>query len=179
VTAAAIYTSDGGRSWQRSAVPGGLARLGATSCADGSHCISIGMSPSADPSSAFPYGPADALVSDDGGRSWSTAGRVSSQLLDLKALSCPTAVDCWAAGRVVGQPVGALEVTHDAGATWTSVTLPSLLAGEQSTVTGQMSAGVQAVPSVSCPATGPCMAFASQGEMVGADKDFVLRGGGA
>jgi len=172
---AALYSADGGHTWQRSAVPTVPVPLRAVSCASADHCVAIGDTPL---SGNGPQRPSEALVSDSGGRSWSTADQIGHEPMDLESVSCPSAEDCWAAGRVVGEPLGVIEATHDGGTTWTSLPLPSTLTPTQRVSSGLSSLQIQDVSSVSCPSTGPCSALGAQASGVGAGPQLVLRGGG-
>jgi len=178
VAAAAMYSSDGGRTWSPATVPSTLARLRVVSCAAADHCVAIGDPPSSTANGADPYGPPEALTSADGGRSWSVAGQVTTGPLLVAALSCPSTADCWASGRITGQTDGAIEATHDGGATWAPVPLPATLTPTQQAASGLSLLQIQDVSSVSCPTSGPCLALAARGTGTGADQQYVLRGGG-
>jgi photosystem II stability/assembly factor-like uncharacterized protein len=76
------------------------------------------------------------LHTADGGATWST---VAVPTGDAVALSCSSAIECWASGTGIA-------ATTDAGREWTAETLP---------------ASVGTVPQVSCSKNAECVATAA------------------
>lgn len=96
-------SSDGGRRWTIAAVPAGVAQLDDVSCATATTCIAVG------PGSRS--APGDILRTLDGGRSWRGVAYGPRRI--LLSVACATARDCWSVS-------GGIEVSHDAGATWSN-----------------------------------------------------------
>ena len=144
---AALYSQDGGSTWQPASLPAGVGTLGSISCGDTSHCLATAAT-------ANGPAPGDLLSSTDGGKSWGTlaTGGVPTSL--LMGVSCASASFCWVSGAVVPSeipwasgfaiPVGSAQVqgllatTQDGGQSW-------------QTVQPSPSLDIGVVPAVSCP----------------------------
>jgi photosystem II stability/assembly factor-like uncharacterized protein len=174
VSAAALYTTDGGRTWSPAVVPAALARIRAVSCADAAHCVAIANGPSAGSgmTTPDPYGPSEALASTDGGRTWLLTGSIGSPPASLVSISCPTTTECWAVGMLGSS--GVIVATSDAGATWTPVQLPTALTPAQRKATGLLQLDIENVSSVSCSTSGTCVAIGLQGSLDPAHRQIVL-----
>ncbi len=179
---AAAYSTDGGASWSAATVPAGIAVIRAVSCSDDGACTSVANGPSTTSvPGAGPYGPSTILTSTDGGHSWTEPGATGLAPADLSAIACPTTVDCWVAGRsasgaTANSRTGIIEATHDAGATWSTETLPTRATPAQQASTGLVGLDIEDVSSISCPADASCLAMAAQGSSTApAEQHLVLR----
>jgi photosystem II stability/assembly factor-like uncharacterized protein len=106
-------SSNGGVSWNNSAMPAGTPPLDAISCGDANQCVAVGQG---------------AIVStSNGGASW-TLSAVPVANTTLIGASCPTASICVASGVTetpFGPYTGAIVRSTDGGNTWTAATLPA------------------------------------------------------
>ena len=120
----AIRTLDWGATWKVGsplAVPVGLQRL---SCGDPVHCLVV-------IAAAQKIGGGLTFRIDttaDGGRTWTSSGPPSGWSNFPTAVDCANGNDCWIAmseysHTAYGGPN--IEVTHDAGATWSALRLPA------------------------------------------------------
>lgn len=156
----ALYSADGGRSWQQAAVPVGIGPLGldTLSCEDQSQCLAL--------TTASATGASLNVVAatTDGGVTWALTGDSGlpsgSQPF---ALSCAPGGSCWIGGSLVTstepQLIGGLQpsllaMTADGGQTWQASQLAPSLA--QGTVT-----------SVSCPDATSCYSMEARGNEPG------------
>ncbi len=118
-------SDDGGTSWSVSQ-RAGMSQLTvlATTCPSARRCVALAEKgdPSAyPPAAAQPAGVA--LVSDDGGRSWSPARVRGAAVQFLGGLACPSVKDCYATGVAADgtRPArGFLLVSSDGGIEWTT-----------------------------------------------------------
>ena len=119
----AIYTTNGGLSWQSGTVPVGTSVLEGVSCGSIAVCVAISSSSStgASTGSVAPM----LLTTSDGGQVWQDAA-LPPGVQHLSSVSCPTASDCVAVGAVSstggsgGQSasVAGTVVTTDGGTSW-------------------------------------------------------------
>jgi len=133
-----LVTTDGGSTWSASLVPVPSDHSGdylaAVSCSDSLHCVAVGDS--ADQQGvkdgvpdAFTNTPV--IATSDGADSWSVQYTDTSDPyppdLNLKAVSCPTDAECWAAGEQLpnsqsrGATGSVVIHTFNGGAAWPSV----------------------------------------------------------
>jgi photosystem II stability/assembly factor-like uncharacterized protein len=106
-------TVNGGATWTSESIPsnipgvshGDLIGLTAVSCADLSHCVTVGYDPTASRTVL--------LSSTDGGTSW--AGTGAPTVAALYSVRCYDSLYCVAVGQG-----GAIDTTGDGGATWQS-----------------------------------------------------------
>ena len=136
----AITTVDGGIHWTThptSASTNGS--LTGMSCPTASRCVATGRDGD----------PMIAVASNDGGATWQTVYRPSSQGW-LGSVSCPTVASCVAAGEH-----GWIAVTHDGGATWSS---PSSGSSTQ-------------LNAISCPTEMTCFAAGEAGTVLATAND--------
>lgn len=82
----AASTGDGGRTWNRQALPPGLLTLSSLSCATNARCVAIGTGAS---------GPV--IVATTASAGW-TEERVPAGVSTLSSVSCTTTAECWAVG---------------------------------------------------------------------------------
>jgi hypothetical protein len=83
--------------------------LSSTSCADPSHCVSVGASPD--------YQTPVSMASSDRGLYWQTGSFPSGSSGPLNGVSCIDALHCWAAGTSsTGDPT--VYVTSDGALAW-------------------------------------------------------------
>jgi photosystem II stability/assembly factor-like uncharacterized protein len=109
--------------WSREPLPSGIGSLNDISCVahkGGGHCVSVGQNSSG-------QGPV-ALVSDDGGASWSKVG-LPSGAAALYGVSCSNASRCWAVGEAdLSGDHAAILGSTDGGKTWKREAVPNLSA---------------------------------------------------
>jgi hypothetical protein len=123
-------TTDAGRTWQETQIPGLHQVFPGISCPDANECW-------------VPTG-SGALRSVDGGSTWTSVTTPTVPTREgilsngWQSISCSSATDCVLAGP-------GMVATVDGGTTWAPVTLPSQVGN---------------VPSVSCEPQGSCIAFA-------------------
>ncbi len=157
----ALFSDDGGISWQQGQIPT-ADTLTSLSCADSLHCMAVEATDTLAGNPKLVSGPfIDSFISTrDGGKTWTaTPGNEPEQWI-LGVISCPTALQCTAAGAL--HPPGAtpstftqtkLEgfvlATDNGGQTWNSVELPQFNRTPITTVT-----------SLSCPESKTCFALA-------------------
>jgi len=130
---AAWYSHDGGATWQRGRHPGAIWTIGShdlpesgtMSCSDHLHCWA------AMTSQQIGYrGFATAFVAtSDGGATWVTQPLPTDRAQQFipQGMSCPTALQCYAAGGDSAGPV--ILTTRDGGAIWAPVNLPATRPG--------------------------------------------------
>lgn len=168
---AAAFSSDGGRTWSTASLPtsGAVGSMGAVACGGPADCLAV--APSSGSAGAASPSPSVALVSMDGGRSWTSAGSFADSPLYLTSASCIDADSCWVAGETTGATgpshQGVIESTGDGGGTWTDEPLPGT-----STTSGGVTAGF--VASLSCAAGGSCLALAGALAPATVTGDVVL-----
>jgi hypothetical protein len=137
-SASALFSDDGGLTWQMGTLPV-ADMVEALSCADAEHCMAIEITRTVAGSASFVSGPEiDTFIStDNGGRTWKATTGNEPQHWLLGAVSCSTALDCWADGyehpagenirQILGgtsPPRGVVLATDDDGKTWSMVPLP-------------------------------------------------------
>lgn len=121
-----LSSRDGGKTWVAGPTgPGAGPGIVYSSCGDATHCMLVFVS---GPSTA-PY---EIVTTSDAGLTWQTSGPPTGWLNMPTAVSCATADDCWIAMSYYSgsNPAGAyskplIEETHDGGASWSSIPLPS------------------------------------------------------
>lgn len=168
-TAAAAYSTDGGRSWTSATVPAGAPPFGSVSCWDATHCVAIGTT------TRHALGTGAVLATSDGGAHWAAvtgAGLVGSAApgFTVVALTCPASTVCWGVGQEIltTPPVdtsqvltawgkthsveAAIVTTSDGGGHWATAPLPATVATRTSSV-----------HAVSCLTAARCLAAASNG----------------
>ena len=97
-------------------LPPGLGYLTGVSCV-GAHCVAVGGTPE-------PGASAGAMVSADGGKSWSLAS-VPAGFAGLYGVSCSSTANCWAVGELSGGGhLGGAIASRDGGRTWVSQSFP-------------------------------------------------------
>lgn len=176
-TAAAFYTDDGGLTWSSATVPHGLVIVRAVSCVDATHCLAVANEPAS--GSATQIGPSEALVTSDGGRTWSATGSLATLALVLTSVSCVSIDNCWAAGQSAVAPAGVVVHTTDGGRSWSAVQLPSYISLGPGTT---KPLNLQNVSALSCSADGGCVALGAGNTFDVDITQIVLRsspGGGA
>jgi hypothetical protein len=97
-------------------LPDGLLRV---SCGDASHCLIVGESPAH----------SEIATTATAGRTWRVTGLPSGWLNMPTALDCANGLDCWVAMseysfKDPGYSHPNIEVTHDGGASWSTLSLP-------------------------------------------------------
>jgi hypothetical protein len=106
-----------GRSLSSEPLPSGLSFLSGISCV-GIHCVAVG-------GTAEPTASAGAVVSTDGGKSWSNAS-IPHGIAALYGVSCSSASRCWAVGELSGGGhAGAVVTSSDGGRSWIAQTFPT------------------------------------------------------
>jgi photosystem II stability/assembly factor-like uncharacterized protein len=155
-----LMSNDGGMTWQAGQVPT-ADTLTSLSCADSLNCMAVESSTIATGAPApAAYSLADTFITtSDGGKTWTaTPGNEPNQWA-LSAISCPTALECWATGgshppdaptSTYASWQGFVLETNDGGRTWSSVELPQYNGSP-----------ITAVTSLSCPDPTKCFALAS------------------
>jgi photosystem II stability/assembly factor-like uncharacterized protein len=99
-------TTDGGKTWHESSIPGAGYLTAPVSCAAAGNCW-------------LTTGDGDTVLhTGDGGSTWSA---VPVPAGDAEAVSCSSAVDCWISGTGIA-------VTTDAGRAWSRQPLPTAVA---------------------------------------------------
>jgi photosystem II stability/assembly factor-like uncharacterized protein len=137
-----LTSADGGHSWRRAEQSSRLSPV-ALACPHASYCLSIAQSGS--PTSSSPA-PGDALVSRDGGATWTVVDRdVSNALAGLPlSIACSSPASCLATAGGTQD----LSASTDGGHHWHPVTsLPASPGG----------IGSSFVTAASCFKTGPCL----------------------
>jgi photosystem II stability/assembly factor-like uncharacterized protein len=152
-----LRSTDFGATWTVTPAPASI-RPGPgvllVSCGDTLHCLAA--YPSATPGAAA----IELASTSDGGATWNIAPAPASWGTIAVAVSCDASDDCWVSsssygvnksgGTAVAQagysdPV--VEVSHDGGATWSSIGVPAQFNGKPTAVVGPLS----------CPATAGCI----------------------
>jgi len=153
---AAWYSHDGGATWRRGAHPDSLWTMasndlpeaGTISCSDRLHCWAAMSSQIGEPAIATAF-----AATSDGGATWVTQSlpvRRARQFIP-QAMSCPTALRCYAAGGDSAGPV--ILMTRDGGHVWTPVNLPKTNTGKP------RESGIEpAIGLIACAAAGRCVA---------------------
>lgn len=181
--AVVLESGDGGQQWATASIPAGTAVARSVSCAGTGQCVAIAdppARPAPGTSANDPYGPALALASSDGGKTWSAPGSVGLVASTLVTITCPVPSDCWAAGSLLtlpssGPSTAVVVSTSNGGASWSTGRLPTEPTPAQRKATGLVELDIQTVTSVSCPSVGACVAFGFQGSLANpADEQIVL-----
>jgi hypothetical protein len=175
-TGVVLRSTDGGRTWSRADIPATVARVRAVSCPSADRCVGIGNGPSSATGPDASDGPSEALTTDDSGRTWSLLGG-SSELPQstLTSISCPSATACWAVGQTLATRSGVIVATDDAGTSWATVQLPTVLSPAQQRSTGFTHLDIESVSSVSCPEVSTCVAIAAPANLALGNQQMVLR----
>jgi hypothetical protein len=113
-------TSDGGQTWTRATLPGGLVP-GGLACTDGGDCAVTGYNPAA---SAGDAGGAAAAYSIDGGVTW-TAATLPAGTNPLHSVACTGSGFC-ITSEFGGSPRASILTSSDGGVTWTAVSTTGL-----------------------------------------------------
>lgn len=126
-----LQSTDGGSSWSAVADPEPDADLVSVACPTATLCVAVGATanPDHDMSGA-------AVVSTDGGVTWSAANPVGYADQPLDSVSCPSSSTCVAVGAVI-------DVSADGGSSWQVRTVPG---------------GIQSLSSVACSSATQCVA---------------------
>jgi photosystem II stability/assembly factor-like uncharacterized protein len=137
-------TSNGGKSWSSSWVPGQAIQ---PSCWDARHCIANDSSLA----SMLPSGhrSTDVVETSDGGASWQLRQIGGSKIDVIQALTCPMHDECVAAGFSLATGAVVVE-THDGGVTWSEDQIPS---------------GTSNFTDLDCPSAGACFAIAYDSQL--------------
>jgi photosystem II stability/assembly factor-like uncharacterized protein len=155
-----LISNDGGLTWQAGQVPTADS-LTSLSCADSLHCMAIESSTIATGAPApAGYSLVDTFITtNNGGQTWTATPGNDPNQWALSAISCPTALECWATGgshppeaptSTYASWQGFVLETSDGGRTWNSVELPHYNGSP-----------ITAVTSLSCPDSSKCFALAS------------------
>jgi photosystem II stability/assembly factor-like uncharacterized protein len=161
----ALYSADGGSTWNTASLPPAVGRLTRLSCASASDCLASFFAPASSNKTTIT---SSLLATADGGQSWTPAPSSPRQF--ITGLSCPSASRCWASGIDIshgpGQPArteGATSFTSNAGSTWQQSPLP---------------AGTRAVVGISCPTASNCYAIAFENARSEPIRPVLLAYGG-
>jgi hypothetical protein len=156
-TWAAWYSHDGGVTWRRGRHPDAIWTLagpdlpeaGTMSCSDRRHCwAAMSSQQIGEPGIATAF-----VATSDGGATWITQPLPADRAKEFipLAMSCPTALECYAAG---GDSVGpVILTTRDGGAIWKPVHLPGTGAG-----TARGGGMVTSIGLIACASAGHCVA---------------------
>jgi photosystem II stability/assembly factor-like uncharacterized protein len=118
-SAAALYSSDDGRTWSPASVPPSGRILLYVSCSDSTHCVGISQTLGGPRHFA-----SHLLDTDDGGKSWFTSSGAIPRL-NLLTISCPSREVCWVGGNRAGDGgVGVVYSTNTGGKNWIVGQLP-------------------------------------------------------
>ncbi len=135
-TAAVLTTDDGGADWTQALAPAGAIVLTGVDCTDAADCTAI-----ADDGTTF-----WSALSTDFGHSWVREGNLPAAVEDPGQLSCSSDGPCLVTGftpTTAGHAQGAIALSSDGGATWT---------------TSQVPAGTGLLQSVACATPTSCLA---------------------
>jgi hypothetical protein len=170
-----LTSDDRGLTWQRHAWPKGYGPgpVPEVTCVDASHCAMIGfIERNGTVKDQFGYTSGKDAVqytviafSSDGGATWTASALPHSipyPMMD--ALTCPTALTCYAAGSdLIAQRIGntynagssVVAITHDAGRTWQRVTfaVPAKVPG------GMQGDSFMDIGQIQCPRPDACIAI--------------------
>jgi photosystem II stability/assembly factor-like uncharacterized protein len=141
-SALVLSSTDGGRSWRSVATSMAMTYTG-LACGSRSDCLVIGQASLAQVSNS----PPGVMISDSAGRSWTAVA--SSGLPDEFALP-PISVSCSSPERCLVVGEGGMARTSDGGETWTAF--------QPSPLPSHGYDGIS-MTSVSCVASGPCLAL--------------------
>jgi photosystem II stability/assembly factor-like uncharacterized protein len=155
----ALFSDDGGLTWQKGQIPT-ADTLTSLSCADPLHCMAVESTQTLAGSPDLAAGPlTDTFISTrDGGKTWTRTPGNEPEQWSLGAISCATALHCWATGalhapgatlRSVSDWQGLVLATDDGGQTWHSVELPQF-----------DGVPITTVASLSCPDSTTCFGLA-------------------
>jgi len=126
-----LSSNDGGRGWQRLALPKALWRVGALACSSARSCVLVGNaaprpgSPWISPGNggAISVGGPLAAVTGDGGASWALVA-MPAALVGPTQVTCVSSGSCWAEGQTA-EALGAVLVrSTDGGRSWARLVLP-------------------------------------------------------
>ncbi len=153
---AAWYSHDGGATWRRGQHPDSiwtmasndLPKAGAISCSDQLHCWAAMSSQIGEPAIATAF-----AATSDGGATWVTQSLPVQRARQFipQAMSCPTALQCYAAGGDSAGPV--ILTTGDGGTIWSPVNLPKTNTGNS-----QESGIEPSIDLIACAAASRCVA---------------------
>jgi photosystem II stability/assembly factor-like uncharacterized protein len=136
-----IATTDGGRNWVQQAgnpYSPGMVALTSISCPTVQDCVSVGDG-------------ADAVITRDGGSTWSPSSTFPFANAVLTSVSCPSATDCWAVGYV----------SPPASSTSTPDIVASTDGGADWHQQRSLPASLNSLTSVSCGSTTHCLVAGS------------------
>jgi photosystem II stability/assembly factor-like uncharacterized protein len=172
----AVVSNDGGMTWHSGQVPT-ADTLTSLSCADPLNCLAVESTTITTGSPApAAYALTDTFIkTSDGGQTWTATPGNRPDQWALSAISCPTALECWATGgshppdastSTYGTWRGFVLTTNDGGRTWNPIELPQYEA-----------LPITAVTSLSCPDSTTCFALASDPtNQAGSRNQLVLVG---
>jgi photosystem II stability/assembly factor-like uncharacterized protein len=181
--AAAVYTTDGGATWQTGTVStAGMESIDFLSCVDTQHCVAVENSNAGQPSQSL------VITTSDGGATWratSSQPSVSGTLI-LQSVSCASTDQCWVSGAesaastapasgdtttVPPTTAPSTSVTDSTSPPMTGATPPPMNGVVFATTDGgstwqseqlpTVQGGLQSVESIACSSNG-CLALASQ-----------------
>lgn len=152
----AWFSHDGGATWRRGHHPGSLWTMasndlpeaGTISCSDHLHCWAAMSNEIGEPGIATTF-----AATRDGGATWVTQSlpvQRARQFIPL-AMSCPTTLQCYAAGGDSAGPV--ILTTRNGGKIWTPVNLPKTSSGSHHKIGIEPTIGL-----IACAAAGQCVA---------------------
>jgi len=131
--------------------PAGTGQLDAVSCANAERCWAVGAPAPSALDGPTPLGPPSAAVVDataDGGKTWAAQQLTLTPLPTLTGISCPSTRLCMTVGLSGSGTAGIVLTTHDAGASWAQVSVPT---------------GAVIITSIECAGIAECTAIASDG----------------
>ncbi len=139
-SAVALYSVNGGSSFQESTLPSGIDNLSSVSCPTSSDCIAVGSS------LVSPSSNGVIVSSTNGGVSWQE-DTVPSSAGAIDSVSCPTSSECVAVGLASSLTGSSIISTTDGGVSWQEDTVP---------------VGVGGLASISCPTASECVAVGAR-----------------
>jgi photosystem II stability/assembly factor-like uncharacterized protein len=135
---------DRGETWTHSWEPYPIADDGGLTCTSGFDCAAVGADSDIGATSAG----TNVIETVDGGATWKLAQIPMGRETQLSSVSCPTTVNCWAAGSktLQGYTSAVILQSSDGGMTWVTDTVPT---------------DVDWVGVIDCPSSESCYAVAA------------------